>query len=257
MATRALQQKVSYLAWNTSTNAYVAGDASNHSLSWSKDGTRSATANAATETDATNLPGVYNCTMTATETDCIQGVLGGKSSTSNVILIPTMVAFDYLNTSAPATAGVPDVNVKNINNISASPVTTVKAVQGLTTADTIATYTGNTPQTGDAYSRLGAPAGASVSADIAAVEASVNALPTPPSAGAIASAVLTTQVTESYRANGDAPTVAQALCETLGHLGEASIVTTTKTVNKFDHTTQAETFTLNDPALPTAITRTS
>jgi hypothetical protein len=44
----------------------------------------------------------------------------------------------------------------------------------LGTGLTINGYTGNTPQTGDAYARLGAPAGASVSADIAAVE--VNAL---------------------------------------------------------------------------------
>jgi len=35
---------------------------------------------------------------------------------------------------------------------------------------TIDTYTGNTKQTGDAYARLGAPAGASVSADVAAVK---------------------------------------------------------------------------------------
>jgi hypothetical protein len=36
---------------------------------------------------------------------------------------------------------------------------------------TIDTYTGNTKQTGDAYARLGAPAGASVSADVAAIKA--------------------------------------------------------------------------------------
>jgi hypothetical protein len=116
MATRALQQVVEYLAWNTSTNAYVTGDVANHSTSWSKDGTRAATTNSAAEVDATNMPGLYKVTMTATETDCIQGTLGGKSSTANVVLIPTMVAFDYLNTSAPATAGIPDVNVKNWNN---------------------------------------------------------------------------------------------------------------------------------------------
>lgn len=45
--------------------------------------------------------------------------------------------------SAPATAGIPEVNVKNINNVSTSAVTTVKAVQGLTTADTIVTVSGN------------------------------------------------------------------------------------------------------------------
>lgn len=51
--------------------------------------------------------------------------------------------------STPATAGIQDVNVKNMNNVSGAAITTVKAVQGLTTADTIATYTGNTKQTAD------------------------------------------------------------------------------------------------------------
>ncbi len=36
--------------------------------------------------------------------------------------------------------------------------------------DTLTTYTGDTPQTGDAYARLGAPTGASVSVDIAAIK---------------------------------------------------------------------------------------
>lgn len=40
------------------------------------------------------------------------------------------------------------------------------------TGGTITTYTGNTPQTGDAYARLGAPAGASMSADVALASAS-------------------------------------------------------------------------------------
>lgn len=39
-----------------------------------------------------------------------------------------------------------------------------------TLTKTLTTYTGNTVQTGDAYARLGAPAGASVSADVAAVK---------------------------------------------------------------------------------------
>lgn len=39
-------------------------------------------------------------------------------------------------------------------------------VEGVKLADTLTTYTGNTPQTGDSFARLGAPAGASVSADV-------------------------------------------------------------------------------------------
>ena len=59
---------------------------------------------------------------------------------------------DILGTvvSTPATAGILDINVKNMNNVAATAITTIKAVQGLTTADTIATYTGNTKQTVDA-----------------------------------------------------------------------------------------------------------
>ena len=88
--------------------------------------------------------------------------------------------------ASPATAGIPDVNVKNMNNVAATAITTIKAVQGLTTADTIATYTGDTPQTGDNYARLGAPAGASVSADIAAIKAQTNNIAT---SAAIATAI--------------------------------------------------------------------
>jgi hypothetical protein len=44
-------------------------------------------------------------------------------------------------------------------------------VQGVVLVDTLTTYTGNTPQTGDGFARLGVPAGASVSADIAVIEA--------------------------------------------------------------------------------------
>ena len=65
--------------------------------------------------------------------------------------------------STPATAGILDVNVKNMNNVAATPITTIKAVQGLTTADTIDTYTGNTLQTGDSFARIGA-AGAGLTA---------------------------------------------------------------------------------------------
>jgi hypothetical protein len=40
----------------------------------------------------------------------------------------------------------------------------------VTLADTVTTYTGNTPQTGDSFARLGAPVGASLSVDLAAVK---------------------------------------------------------------------------------------
>ena len=46
----------------------------------------------------------------------------------------------------------------------------------VTTVGTLTTYTGNTPQTGDSFARLGAPAGASISADIAAVKSETDTI---------------------------------------------------------------------------------
>lgn len=50
--------------------------------------------------------------------------------------------------------------------------------------DTLTTYTGNTPQTGDAFARLGAPAGASTAADIAAVKSDTGTILTDVNTGA-------------------------------------------------------------------------
>jgi len=48
--------------------------------------------------------------------------------------LPSVNTVDWNGTavSAPATAGIPDVNVKNINNVSAASVTTISANQGTT-----------------------------------------------------------------------------------------------------------------------------
>lgn len=59
--------------------------------------------------------------------------------------------------------------VASTTNITAGTITTV---------GTLTTYTGNSPQTGDAFARLGAPAGASVSADILVIDNLVDDLET-------------------------------------------------------------------------------
>lgn len=43
--------------------------------------------------------------------------------------------------SVPATAGIPEVNVKNMNNVSAAAITTIKAVQGLAVDGVVPTVT--------------------------------------------------------------------------------------------------------------------
>lgn len=64
-------------------------------------------------------------------------------------------------------------------------------VQGVVLTDTVTTYTGNTVQTGDSFARLGAPAGASVSADIAAVKSQTAAIETDTAEIGVAGAGLT------------------------------------------------------------------
>ena len=151
---------------------------------------------------------------------------------------------------------------------------------------TVTTLTGHTAQTGDAFARLGAPAGASVSADVAAVKADTAAIlvdtgttldtaiaailadtgtdgvvvATASKTGYALSnagvdALYTRQLTESYAADGAAPTVAQALMQIQQMLTEFGISATTMTVKKLDGTTTAFTLTLNNGSAPTAITR--
>lgn len=99
----------------------------------------------------------------------------------------------------------------------------------------VSVLTGHTAQTGDNFSRIGAPVGASISADIAAI--------------------LTTAMTEAYAADGVAPTAAQALFAILQQAGEFAISGTVLTVKKLDGVATAMTFTLDDATNPTSRTR--
>lgn len=127
---------------------------------------------------------------------------------------------------------------------------------------------------GDAFTRLGAPAGASLSADIAAVKAVNDAvkaktdnLPAVPASttnitsasgvsltGSYDFAKGTVSMTESYAVQGATMTPVQALYQTVQHLGESGISGTTKTVKKRNGSTTAKTFTLDSATTPTSIT---
>lgn len=103
-----------YRAWDTSGNAYKTGDAANHALYWNKDGSAAATTNSPAEVDASNQPGLYKITLTATEMQCLSGALGGKSSTSNVALFFSDVGPIRLPNAAPgANGGLPTVDGNN------------------------------------------------------------------------------------------------------------------------------------------------
>jgi hypothetical protein len=83
---------------------------------------------------------------------------------------------DFNATTTPLTLAK-TTNITGFNDIAATAVVSSGAittsggkVSEVALVDTLTTYTSNTPQSGDAYARLGAPAGASVSADVAAVK---------------------------------------------------------------------------------------
>ena len=62
--------------------------------------------------------------------------------------------------ATPATAGIPDVNVKNMNNVAATPITTIKAVQGLAVDGVITTLTNLPAITANWLTAAGIAAGA-------------------------------------------------------------------------------------------------
>lgn len=70
-----------------------------------------------------------------------------------------------------------------------------------------------------------------------------------------ATATLTTVMTESYAAQGAAPTLAQAMFLTMQQAGEFAISGTTITTKKLDGIATAATFTLDDATNPTSRTR--
>lgn len=67
--------------------------------------------------------------------------------------------------------------------------------------------------------------------------------------------ILTTALTESYAADGAAPTLSQAIFALQQFLQERAVSGTTLTVKRLDGSTTAMTFTLNDATSPTSITR--
>lgn len=128
---------------------------------------------------------------------------GGVVPVPSITGVPKVDPTHWLGTAilAPPVAGIPTVNVKTWNNLTTVALPLIPTVAGRTLdcsaggeagvdwanvgtpgsavnlsattvnlANTVTTYAGNTPQTGDAYLRLGAPAGATTAADIAAVK---------------------------------------------------------------------------------------
>lgn len=98
-----------------------------------------------------------------------------------------------------------------------------------------------------------------VKADTAAIKLKTDNLPSDPADESLLEAAIlaawTTALTESYNADGVAPTPAQALFVIMQTLTEFAITSTTLTVKKLNGTTTALTLTLDSATTPTSATR--
>lgn len=134
-------------AWDTVNNTYKTGDAANIALRWLKDGTDAATTNACSEVSSTNAPGEYKVTITATEAQCLSGTLGGKSSTSGVVIIPITFTFEQLPNAAPGASG--GLVIAGSNAATTFATLTSTGAFSINGTSTVA-------QTGDSFARIGA-----------------------------------------------------------------------------------------------------
>lgn len=246
---------------------------------WKTGATTLANKNSGGATHISN--GEYYAVLDATDTDTIGPMVirvhvAGALAVRLFCTVLDEAVYDALfGTVALATA----TNITSATGVTLAAVTHTGAVIPVVSA-----LTGHVGQTGDCFTRLGAPAGASVSADIAGVQSDTNDIQTrlpaalvggrmDSSVGAAAANTLTAsalatdavneiadgvrarQLTESYAADGVAPTLEQALLLIQQMLTEMSIAGTTMTIKKLDGTTTAATLTLNDATTPTSVTR--
>lgn len=199
-------QTVTLLAVDASTGLQKTGDSANMVFYVSKDdGTVtaiSASSGVPTEVDSTNGKGLYKIALSQAETNADKLLFSGKSSTANVVVVPAVLY------TLPA-------------NFTTLGITAGGKISEVVLSDTITTYTGDTPQTGDSYARW------------------------------------TTAMTESYGALNATVTPIQALYMIMNFLFNHSVSGTTWTVKKVDGSTSAMTFTLDSSVTPTSIVRAS
>jgi hypothetical protein len=83
---------INFMVWDTDANTPKTGDSANIALRIIKDGGASAAvAGSITEPDATNMPGIYEVPLSATETNATMLCVAGKSSTSDVVVYPQFI----------------------------------------------------------------------------------------------------------------------------------------------------------------------
>lgn len=130
-------------------------------------------------TEIATSSGMYYLDLTSTEMNADTVAIIVKTTSSGAKTTPIVMypaEFTDIPVDIRALGGIVQsaTDLKDFADDGYDPST--NKVQGVVLTDTVTTYTGNTPQTGDSFARLGLPAGASVSADIAAVSVLITAV---------------------------------------------------------------------------------
>ena len=213
-------QKVIVFAWDNAAGEPKTGDAANITARISKEGVDSAASNDVnpTEISATTHKGLYKFNILTVETNCDLFGLTAVSSTADIDLQPVII---YTTTV-----------MRGTDSAALAAVCTAARLAELDAA--------NLPAAVD-----------TVNTDLSNATDGLGALKT------AIEAVFTTQLTESYAADGVAPTPAQALMLIQQVLTEFAIVTTALTIKKLDGSTTAAVLTLDDATNPTSAARTS
>jgi hypothetical protein len=214
---------------------------------------------------STAIPGAYGAgTAGKILGDNVNATISSRASQASVDAVQADA--DDLQTRVPAALVSGRIDA-SVGAMAANVMTAAAAAADLTTELQSGLATAAAITSLD--SKIGSPAGASVSADIAAIEAQTDDIG---AAGAGLTAVpwnaswdaevesevldaLNTILADSVPADGTLPTARQALYMITQFLFERAVSGTTVTVKKADGSTTLMTFTLNDATTPTSVTR--
>lgn len=180
-------------------------------------------------------------------------------------LILDIIAADVVNIDGAAMRGTDGVDTATMRGTDGVDTATMRGTDNAATEAKQDIIDTNVDQIETAV--ITNAAGVDISADIAAVKVDTAAIlvdtdtTIPALIAALndiaASDILTSQLTESYAADGSAPTLTQALMLIQQALTEFAIAGTSNTVKKLDGSTTAAIMTLNDATNPTSSTRSS
>lgn len=180
--------------------------------------------------------------------DNLEAMLDGTGSVTLTTNITGNVTGNLSGSVGSVTGAVGSVTGNLGGNVTGS----VGSVTGNVGGNVVGSVGSVTGAVGSVTGAVGSVTG-NVGGNVVGSVASVTAGVTLTNAGI--DALFTRQLTESYAADGAAPTVAQSLMLIQQMLGDFEISGTTLTVKRVNGSTTAATFTLNDGTTPTGITR--